>query len=81
MPIQTAVELPRFTQEWFPDQIGFEHPERYPELVKALNELGHTIVSPAPLPFQGDAHTILVTAPNHYTGVADHRINGKASGY
>jgi len=36
-----------------------------------LNELGHTIVPPSPLPFQGDAHTVLVTAPNHYTGVAD----------
>ena len=81
MPIQDAVESPRFTQEWFPDQIGFEHPGRYPELVKALKEMGHTIVPPSPLPFQGDAHTILVTAPSRYTGVADHRINGKASGF
>ena len=81
MPIQDAVETPRFTQEWFPDQIGFEHPELYPALVKALNELGHKIVPPGPLPFQGDAHTILVTAPHRYIGVADHRINGKASGY
>jgi gamma-glutamyltranspeptidase/glutathione hydrolase len=81
MPIQTAVELPRFTQEWFPDQISCEHAERYPETVKGLKELGHTIVGPTSLPFQGDAHTILVTKPHNYIGVPDRRINGKASGY
>jgi gamma-glutamyltranspeptidase/glutathione hydrolase len=81
MPIQTAVELPRFSHQWFPDHIRCESPERYPETTKALKELGHTIVPPAPLPFQGDAHTIWVAGPNRYVGVADRRISGKASGY
>ena len=82
IPLSTAVEMPRFSQEWFPDQISFEKPERYPAIVKALNEMGHTIVAPKlPLPFQGDAQSIWVTAPNDYLGVADQRINGQASGY
>lgn len=81
MPIQDAVRAPRFTQEWFPDHIRFEHPERQPKLVKALQNLGHVIVPPIPLPFQGDTHTIFVKNPNDYIGVADHRINGQACGY
>jgi gamma-glutamyltranspeptidase/glutathione hydrolase len=82
VPVQTAVESPRFSQEWFPDQISFEHPERYPETIKSLNHFGHTVVAPKdPLPFHGDAHTIWVRSPNDYVGVADHRISGKASGF
>ncbi len=81
IPIQEAVAAFRFTQEWFPDQIRFEHPERQPELVKALEALGHKVVAPSPMPFQGDAHTIFVRGANDYVGVADHRINGHASGY
>jgi gamma-glutamyltranspeptidase/glutathione hydrolase len=78
MPVQTAIEAPRFSHEWFPDQISFETPELYPELVGFLNEMGHTIVRTGPRP-QGDAHTIWVTKPNHYIGVADRRRNDKAS--
>lgn len=81
MSIQDAVDLPRFSQEWFPDRIRFEHPERYSVLVKSLGELGHSVVPPEPLPFQGDAHTIYAPGTNSFIGVADRRINGKASGY
>jgi gamma-glutamyltranspeptidase/glutathione hydrolase len=80
-PVETAVEAPRFSQEWFPDQISWESPDRSPEMVEGLRQLGHTVVPPAPLPFLGDAHTIWVRGPNDYVGVADHRISGKASGY
>ena len=80
IPIEAAVEAPRLSHQWLPDQITFEAPEKYPETMKALAELGHTIVRSGPLP-QGDAHTILVVEPNTYIGVADRRINGKASGY
>lgn len=81
MPIQEAVRHPRFSQEWFPDHIRMESPERYPETVAALTAMGHRIVPPTPLPFQGDAHTIQVSSRGTYIGVADDRINGKASGY
>ena len=79
MPVQNAVWAPRFSHQWLPDQITFETPELYPETMNALRKMGHTIIRTGPLP-QGDAHTILVKS-NSYVGVADWRINGKASGF
>jgi gamma-glutamyltranspeptidase / glutathione hydrolase len=78
MPIQEAVEAPRLSQEWFPDRISFEAPERYPELMKSLKSLGHTVVRYGPRP-QGDAQTIWVIEPNRYVGVADRRRSDKAT--
>lgn len=81
LPVQTAVQSPRFSHEWFPDHIRMESPERFLRTVGVLKEMGHNVVAPAPLPFQGDAHTILVTPASLYVGMADRRISGKASGY
>ena len=81
IPVQDAVEAPRFTNEWLPDQIYWERQNFHPETVQALQALGHAVVPSSPLPFQGDAHTIWVTPERAYIGVADHRISGKASGY
>ncbi len=78
--IREAVAMPRFSHQWFPDQILLEYSERYPELCKSLSEMGHKVIRFGPLP-QGDAHTIWVREPNHYQGAADDRISGKASGY
>jgi gamma-glutamyltranspeptidase len=47
--------------------------------MNTLRQMGHTIVRTGPFP-KGDAQTIFVT-PNGYPGVADKRLNGKASGY
>ena len=80
MPLQAAVDSPRWSHQWYPDHISFEAPELYPETMEALKAMGHTIVRTGPLP-QGDAHTIWVVNPRRYIGVADHRINGKAAGY
>ena len=71
------IDAPRLSHEWFPDQITFESPERYPELVKALTKLGHTVVRYGPRP-QGDAQTIFVEGPNRYLGVADRRRSNQA---
>jgi gamma-glutamyltranspeptidase/glutathione hydrolase len=78
MPLQAAVESPRLSHAWLPDEISFEAPERYPELVKSLSALGHTVVRTGPRP-QGDAQTIWVIEPNRYVGVADRRRSDKAS--
>jgi gamma-glutamyltranspeptidase/glutathione hydrolase len=81
LPIQEAVAMPRFTNEWLPDQISWESMDRYPDTIRELTQMGHTIVPPSPLSFLGDAHTIFSPERGHYLGVADRRINGKASGY
>jgi gamma-glutamyltranspeptidase/glutathione hydrolase len=81
MPVQEAVRSPRFSQEWFPDHIRMESPERLSETVEALKRMGHTVVAPTPLPFQGDAHTIWRSPEGVSVGAADRRISGKASGY
>lgn len=78
MPVKKAVEAPRFSHQWLPDQITFEAPERYPELVSALKSAGHNVVRTGPLP-QGDAHTIFVRRRNRYVGVTDSRRNSQAS--
>jgi gamma-glutamyltranspeptidase/glutathione hydrolase len=78
MPVKEAVEAPRFSHQWLPDQITFEAPERYPELVKALTEMGHAVTRTGPLP-QGDAHSIYAAKPNQYVGVTDSRRNSQAS--
>jgi gamma-glutamyltranspeptidase/glutathione hydrolase len=78
MSIKEAVDAPRFSHQWFPDQMTFEAPERYPEMAKTLQGMGHTVVRTGPLP-QGDAHTIYVRKPNNYIGVTDSRRNSKSS--
>jgi gamma-glutamyltranspeptidase/glutathione hydrolase len=80
LPIETAVDAPRMSHQWFPDQITFETPEHYTALVQSLAVMGHEVIRTGPLP-QGDAHTIFVRGPHDYVGVADHRINGAAAGY
>jgi gamma-glutamyltranspeptidase/glutathione hydrolase len=78
MSAQQAVEAPRFSHRWFPDQITFEAPERFPELVKALTAIGHRVIRTGPLP-QGDAHTVVAKRPGHYIGVTDSRRNSQSS--
>ena len=78
LPIQQAVEAPRLSHQWFPDQVTFEAPERYPDLVNSLQALGHSVVRTGPRP-QGDAHTILMEGSNICTGVADLRRSSQAT--
>jgi gamma-glutamyltranspeptidase/glutathione hydrolase len=80
MSLEEAVEAPRLSHEWFPDQIQFEAPEAFPGAVAALREMGHAVVRKGPLP-QGSAHSIGAAGPGRYVGVADRRRSGAASGY
>jgi gamma-glutamyltranspeptidase/glutathione hydrolase len=82
LDVRSAVDAPRLHHQWFPDRVDFE-PAAYraeTALVARLRALGHK-VEPAREP-QGDAHTIWIDPRSgQYYGVADHRRDGKASGY
>ena len=79
MDIGKAVERPRLHHQWFPDHAALERGSKQPELVKALEAMGHQIESTSS---QGDAHSIRVDAKTGvYRGAADRRISGKAAGY
>jgi gamma-glutamyltranspeptidase/glutathione hydrolase len=78
MTLPQAVDSPRFSQEWFPDRITFETPERYPELMTTMKAMGQNVIRTGPLP-QGDAHSILVRKPGDYIGVTDGRRNSDSS--
>lgn len=78
MDLQAAVDAPRLHHAWFPDSAGFEGTCEYPEAVRRLEAMGHSIHGRR----QGDAHSIgLDRKTGKYIGAADHRINGKVSGF
>ncbi len=78
MPLRQAMDAPRFSHQWFPDQLDYENLPRSPELMDALSRMGHTIN----YIWHGDAHTIWVNPrTGHFVGVADWRISGAAAGY
>jgi gamma-glutamyltranspeptidase/glutathione hydrolase len=79
MPLPAAVESPRLSHQWLPDEIEFENPERHADLVKALSRMGHTVMPHHPIPFQGDAHSIWVAGPHDYIGVADRRRSDQSA--
>jgi gamma-glutamyltranspeptidase/glutathione hydrolase len=78
MPLRQAMDAPRFSHQWFPDQLDYENLPRSPEMMNELSRMGHTVN----YIWHGDAHTIWVNPWNgRYVGVADWRISGAASGY
>jgi gamma-glutamyltranspeptidase / glutathione hydrolase len=78
MELQAAVDAPRLHHAWFPDKASFEGTGEYPEAVRRLEAMGHSIRGTR----QGDAHSIgLERKTGKYIGAADHRINGKVSGF
>lgn len=81
MPLPLAIQAPRLSHDWLPDQLAFESPEAYAEAMETLSRMGHMVVRwKGPLP-QGSAHSIWVLEPNRYLGVGDLRRSGEASGY
>ena len=78
MPLRQAMDAPRFSHQWFPDQLDYENLPRSPEMMNELSRMGHTMN----YIWHGDAHTIWVNPQTgRYLGVADWRISGAASGY
>jgi len=78
MDIRSAVDAPRLHHSWFPDEVRFEATAEYASVMERLRTMGHTVIGTR----QGDAHSIRVnSATGRYQGAADHRIDGKASGF
>jgi gamma-glutamyltranspeptidase/glutathione hydrolase len=76
MDLQAAVDAPRLHHAWFPDTVRFEGICEYPEAVRRLEAMGHSIHGTR----QGDAHSIgLDRKTGKYIGAADHRIDGKVA--
>ncbi len=79
MPLREACDAPRHHHQWFPDQISFEAVKQHPELVQALEKMGHMVV---PSESQGDVHSIQIDPKTGARlGVADKRLSGSAQGY
>lgn len=77
-----AVAAPRLHHQWLPDRVRFEdhNDADYRRMLDVLRAWGHSLEKRPRR--QGDAHTIWVDPKTgKYTGVADHRISGKAAGY
>src|SRR5262249_42886824 len=77
MDVRAAVDAPRLHHPWFPDRAGFEGSSDYPDAVRQLERMGHTVNWTR----QGDAHTIgLDPRTGRYVGAEDRRIDGKVAG-
>jgi gamma-glutamyltranspeptidase / glutathione hydrolase len=71
MPIQAAVDAPRFHHQWLPDRLSIEADGVSPEVLTALEGMGHTVRMGGR---QGTAHSLSVDpATGVRTGAPDKR--------
>ncbi|MGI9322556.1 MAG: gamma-glutamyltransferase, partial [Pseudomonadales bacterium] len=78
MPLNDAVSLPRFHNQWKPDQVLTETYTFSPETLHSLQQRGH-ILRPASFPL-GDANSIMMKAGLMH-GMSDPRGGGAAVGF
>ena len=77
MPIQDAVNAPRFHHQWLPDVVGTERDAFSPATVAALEAMGYRI---AVMGVQGTAHSVRVDATTgERVGAADRRDSDAGS--
>ena len=79
MNVQEAVDAPRFSHEWLPDEIRYERFGLSPDALRALSDRGHSLKE---VERQGVAEVILVNAREHLLeGGSDRRVpDGAAIG-
>jgi len=70
MPVQDAVNAPRFHHQWLPDVISFERNGIAPTAVTALEAMGYRLRAGGN---QGTAHSIMVDATGVRIGAPDAR--------
>ena len=77
MPIQDAVNFPRFHHQWRPDKLYMET-DFSPDTRRLLEQKGHAIETVARM---CEVMAIQVEANGWLAGAADPRVEGKAAGY
>ncbi|HET7274952.1 MAG TPA: gamma-glutamyltransferase, partial [Longimicrobiaceae bacterium] len=78
MDLPAATAAPRLHHQHLPDEIRYEKNGLHPEVVAALEALGHTVDERSG--FQGDVQSILVLPNGVLSGVSDPRRGGAAVG-
>jgi len=79
LPLQAAVDAPRFHHQWQPDRIFHEPRAFSDDVVRALRERGHDLRELTR--FQGNANAIGLAPDGAWLGAADPRRQGAAAGY
>ena len=77
MPIQDAVNFPRYHHQWRPDKLFLE-PGFSPDTRRLLEQKGHHLESAASI---CEISAVQVEASGWLAGAADPRVEGKAAGY
>ncbi len=77
MPIQDAVNFPRFHHQWRPDKLYLET-DFSPDTRRLLEQKGHVLETVARM---CEIAAIQVEATGWLAGAADPRVEGKAAGY
>jgi gamma-glutamyltranspeptidase/glutathione hydrolase len=78
MPLQDAVQKPRFHHQWLPDQIYYEKDAFDPTTIKKLEVMGHKFKQRGSI---GLVEAILIRPDNKLEGAADRRYYDSASGF
>ncbi len=80
MNIQQAIDWPRVHHQWMPDQIVYEPFGLAPDVIKALQKMGHKFVDRPR--YMGDAEAIMIEDKTGLRlGASDPRLDGRAVGY
>ncbi len=80
MPMQVAVDAPRFHHQWLPDEINYEPGAIGPNTLETLKKKGYHF-NDKRMPIIGKVDAILVLPDGRLQGGADHRGDDKASGF
>jgi gamma-glutamyltranspeptidase/glutathione hydrolase len=78
MPLQEAVDAPRFHHQWLPDRIDHEPRTLPADVARALEARGHRLAERKAI---GNVNTIGIDADGAWLGAADPRRGGLAEGY
>ena len=79
MNVAQAINAPRLHHQQLPDQISYQAGGLSPDVVSALEALGHRVVQRRG--YQGDAHAIMVMPDGSLQGYSDRRRGGGVVGY